>query len=114
MRRCSLGPFLRPRSWHPTELAFYDAVARNESAVPVRGEDVLAQIARELVAVMRRDVRTDWTARGDVRAKLRSSIKRLLVKYKFPPDKQPEAIKLVMDQMESMAPRYADDRGASV
>ncbi|WP_426516735.1 type I restriction endonuclease subunit R [Diaminobutyricibacter sp. McL0618] len=96
------------------ELAFYDAVAQNESAVTVQGEDVLAQIARELVTVMRRDVRTDWTVRDDVRAKLRSSIKRLLVKYKYPPDKQPEAIKLVMDQMESMAPRYADDRGASV
>ncbi len=92
------------------ELAFYDAVAQNESAVNVQGEDVLAQIARELVAVMRRDVRTDWTVRDDVRAKLRSSIKRLLVKYKYPPDKQPGAIKLVMDQMESMAPRYADDR----
>ncbi|ANG85318.1 type I restriction endonuclease subunit R [Microbacterium aurantiacum] len=95
------------------ELAFYDAVATNESAVDVQGEDVLAQIARELVAVMRRDVRTDWTVRDDVRAKLRSSIKRLLVKYKYPPDKQPEAIKLVMDQMESMAPRYAGDRRAS-
>ena len=92
------------------ELAFYDAVAANESAVDVQGEDVLAQIARELVAVMRRDVRTDWTVRDDVRAKLRSSIKRLLVKYKYPPDKQPEAIKLVMDQMESMAPRFADER----
>ncbi|WP_243063333.1 type I restriction endonuclease subunit R [Humibacter sp. RRB41] len=92
------------------ELAFYDAVAQNESAVTIQGGDVLAQIARELVAVMRRDVRTDWTVRDDVRAKLRSSIKRLLVKYKYPPDKQPEAIKLVMDQMESMAPRYADDR----
>ncbi|UWF78039.1 MULTISPECIES: type I restriction enzyme endonuclease domain-containing protein [Microbacterium] len=93
------------------ELAFYDAVATNESAVDIQGEDVLAQIARELVAVMRRDVRTDWTVRDDVRAKLRSSIKRLLVKYKYPPDKQPEAIKLVMEQMEAMAPRYADDRG---
>ncbi len=72
---------------------------------------MLAQIARELVAVMRRDVRTDWTVRDDVRAKLRSSIKRLLVKHKYPPDKQPSAIKLVMDQMEAMAPRYADDRG---
>ncbi len=92
------------------ELAFYDAVASNESAVDVQGEDVLAEIARELVAVMRRDVRTDWTVRDDVRAKLRSSIKRLLVKYKYPPDKQPEAIKIVMDQMESMAPRYAVER----
>ena len=92
------------------ELAFFDAVAQNESAVQVQGEGVLADIARELVAVMRRDVRTDWTVRDDVRAKLRSSIKRLLVKYKYPPDKQAGAIKLVMDQMESMAPRYSEDR----
>lgn len=92
------------------ELAFYDAVSQNESAVILQGEGVLAQIARELVAVMRRDVRTDWTVRDDVRAKLRQSIKRLLVKYKYPPDKQPEAISLVMEQMESMAPRYAEAR----
>ncbi|MBO1268703.1 type I restriction endonuclease subunit R [Arthrobacter cavernae] len=93
------------------ELAFYDAVASNESAVEVQGEGVLADIARELVAVMRRDVRTDWTVRDDVRAKLRSSIKRLLVRFGYPPDKQPEAIKLVMEQMESMAPRFVEARG---
>ena len=90
------------------ELAFYDAVAENESAVREQGDDVLAQIARELVAVMRRDVRTDWTVRDDVRAKLRSSIKRLLVKHGYPPDKQPAAISLVMEQMEAMAPRYVE------
>ena len=90
------------------ELAFYDAVADNESAVEIQGEDVLAQIARELVTVMQRDTKTDWTVRDDVRAKLRSSIKRLLVKYKYPPDKQPAAIKLVIDQMEELAPRYAE------
>jgi type I site-specific restriction-modification system R (restriction) subunit len=90
------------------ELAFYDAVADNESAVEFQGEDVLAQIARELVIVMQRDTKTDWTVRDDVRAKLRSSIKRLLVKYKYPPDKQPAAIKLVIDQMEALAPQYAE------
>jgi type I restriction enzyme R subunit len=89
------------------ELAFYDAVSDNASAVKVQGEEVLAQIARELVKVLQRDRKTDWTVRDDVRAKLRSSIKRLLVKYKYPPDKQPEAIKLVIEQMEAMAPRYA-------
>ncbi|ALE77991.1 DEAD/DEAH box helicase [Pseudonocardia sp. AL041005-10] len=89
------------------ELAFYDAVSDNPSAVDLQGEEILAQIARELVAVMRRDVKTDWMAREDVRAKLRSSIKRLLVKYKYPPDKQPGAIKQVIEQMEAMAPRYA-------
>ena len=92
------------------ELAFYDAVATNESAVDLQGEGVLADIARGLVAVMRRDVRTDWTAREDVKAKLRSSIKRLLVLNGYPPDKQPAAIKLVMEQMGSMALRFAGDR----
>jgi len=93
------------------QLAFYDAVAQNPSAVDVLGEGVLADIARDLVTVMQRDIRTDWTVREDVRARLRSSIRRLLAKYKYPPDKQPEAIKLVMEQMESMAPRYAERRG---
>jgi type I restriction enzyme R subunit len=92
------------------QLAFYDAVATNESAVDVMGEGVLADIARELVAVMQRDVRTDWTVRDDVRAKLRTSIKRLLVNHGYPPDKQADAIKLVMEQMESMAPRYSARR----
>jgi len=78
--------------------------------VAQQGEDVLAKIARELVAVMRRDVRTDWTVRDDVRAKLRSSIKRLLVSHGYPPDKQPVTIKLVLEQMESIAPRYAGER----
>jgi type I restriction enzyme R subunit len=91
------------------ELAFYDAVAQNESAVEVQGDGVLAEIARQLVQVMRRDVRTDWTVREDVRAKLRTSIKRLLVKNGYPPDKQPGAIKLVMEQMETMAGRYSSE-----
>lgn len=56
---------------------------------------------------MQRDTKFDWTVRDDVRAKLRSSIKRLLVKYKYPPDKQPAAITTVFEQMEMMAPRFA-------
>lgn len=87
-----------------SELALYDTLAQNESAMDVMGDDVLAAIARELMVVVRRDRRTDWTVRDDVRAKLRSSIKRLLVKYKYPPDKQPGAITAVMEQMELMAP----------
>ncbi|MCZ0912460.1 type I restriction endonuclease subunit R [Gordonia amicalis] len=89
------------------ELAFYDAVATNESAVEFQGDEILAQIARELVRIMQRDTKFDWTVRDDVRAKLRSSIKRLLVKYKYPPDKQPAAITTVFEQMEMMAPRFA-------
>ncbi|MBF6253125.1 type I restriction endonuclease subunit R [Nocardia farcinica] len=90
------------------ELAFYDAVCENESAVEQMGDDVLGHIARELVAIMRRDVKTDWTVRDDVRAKLRSSIKRLLIKHKYPPDKRGEAIQLVIEQMEALAPHYVD------
>ncbi len=56
---------------------------------------------------MRRDGCTDWTVRDDVRAKLQVSIKRLLIKHGYTPDKQSGAIKLVLEQMESMAPRYA-------
>ena len=89
------------------ELGFYDAVVSNESAVAEMADGVLAEIARDLVRAMRRDVRTDWTVRDDVRAKLRSSIKRLLAVHGYPPDQQPAAIKLVMEQMEQLAPRYA-------
>lgn len=60
-----------------------------------------------VAAIMRRDIKADWTMRDNVRAKLRSSIKRLLVLHRYPPDKQPEAIKLLIEQMEAMAPRYA-------
>ena len=86
------------------ELAVYDAIVENESAVDVLGTDTLAKIARELVATMQRDVKTDWTVRDDVRAKLRSSIKRLLIKYRYPPDKQAGAVKLVLQQMERLMP----------
>ncbi|GGD28831.1 DEAD/DEAH box helicase [Microbacterium faecale] len=89
------------------ELAFYDAIAENESAMRLQGSDTLAEIARELVKIMQRDVRTDWTVRENVRAKLRQSIKRLLVRFRYPPDKQPDAIVAVLNQMEEIAPRYA-------
>ncbi|RVW06281.1 type I restriction endonuclease subunit R [Rhodococcus spongiicola] len=89
------------------ELAFYDAVAQNESAVEEQGEGKLADIARDLVAVMRRDASTDWTVREDVKARLRSQIKRLLTRHGYPPDRQPEAIKLVIEQMEVIAPTMA-------
>lgn len=89
------------------ELTFYDLVSQNESALEVIGTDTLAQIARELVAVMRNDIRTDWTVREDVKAKLRVSVKRLLRKYKYPPDKTPDAVVKVLEQMEAMAPRMA-------
>lgn len=87
------------------ELAFYDVVALNESAVTELGDEVLAQIARELVQVMRRDTKTDWTKRADVRARLRSSVKRLLRKYGYPPDGQPHVTALVLASMEQTTTR---------
>ena len=71
-------------------------------------DEALAEIARQLVAMLRRDAKTDWTVRDDVRAKLRRSVRRLLRDYKYPPDKAPEAIKLVIEQMEKFAPRYSE------
>lgn len=91
------------------ELAFYDVVALNESAVDVMGTDVLAQIARDLVSAMRRDTSIDWTVREDVKAKLRRTIRKLLRKYGYPPDKQKEAVTEVLNQMERFAPRYAEE-----
>lgn len=90
----------------PDELAFYDAVADNESAVTEMGTGVLADIARDLVRSLRRDVTTDWVSRDDVRAKLRTTIKRLLAKHGYPPDAQPAAIQLVLRQMETFAEEW--------
>src|SRR5690606_24838964 len=95
------------------ELAFYDAVAQNESAVTEMGDGKLADIARDLVKALRRNVTIDWVSRDDVRAKLRSTIKRLLAIHEYPPDAQPEAIQLVLKQMETFAEEWSprqDDR----
>ncbi|WP_100348673.1 type I restriction enzyme endonuclease domain-containing protein [Luteimicrobium subarcticum] len=86
------------------ELALYDAVAEGESAL---ADATLAQIARDLVAVARRDAKTDWTVRDDVRAKIRASIRRLLTKYDYPPDDRDAAVVLVMEQLEAMTLRAA-------
>ena len=86
------------------ELATYDAIADNDSALQVLGQDVLAEIARQLVALMRADVKTDWTVRDDVRASLRAKIRRLLRKHKYPPDQAEGAVKQVIEQMELLAP----------
>jgi type I restriction enzyme, R subunit len=91
------------------ELAFYDAVAQNETAVMEMGDGVLAEIARDLVKSVRSSVTVDWTSRDDVRAKLRSVIKRLLAKHGYPPDAEPVAIDLVLRQMETFAEEWAPD-----
>ena len=82
------------------ELAFYDALETNDSAVQVLGDDTLRGIARELVDTVRRNVTIDWTLRENVRANLRRLVKRVLRKHGYPPDKQEEATQTVLEQAE--------------
>jgi type I restriction enzyme R subunit len=82
------------------ELAFYDALEANDSAVKVLGEPTLQAIARELVETVKKNVTIDWTLRENVRAQLRVLVKRILRKYGYPPDKQEQATKTVLDQAE--------------
>jgi type I restriction enzyme R subunit len=82
------------------ELAFYDALEVNDSAVKVLGEPTLKTIARELVEAVRNNVTIDWTVKESVRAKLRVLVKRILRKYGYPPDKQENATLTVLQQAE--------------
>lgn len=82
------------------EIAFYDALETNDSAVAVLGDDTLKTIARELVETVRRNVTIDWTVKESVRAKLRVMVKRVLNKHGYPPDKQAKAIQTVLEQAE--------------
>jgi len=83
---------------NPDELAFYDALANNESAVRELGDDILKKIAHELVEKLRKSTTVDWQVRDSVRAKLRNLVRVTLRRYKYPPDKQAEAIELVLEQ----------------
>jgi type I restriction enzyme R subunit len=85
------------------ELAFYDAIRTNDSAVLDLGDDTLKKIAHELVDIVRRDAKTDWNVKEQVRAKLRSAIRRLLLKYGYPPDMEETATQLVLEQAEVIA-----------
>jgi len=80
------------------ELAFYDGLETNDSAVKVLGDETLRTIARELVAAVRRNVTIDWTIRENVRAQLRVLVKRILRKYGYPPDNQEKATQTVLEQ----------------
>ena len=85
------------------EIAFYDALETNDSAVNVLGDQVLRTIARELVETVRRNVTIDWTLRETVRAQLRVLVKRVLRKYGYPPDKQEKATRTVLEQAEVLS-----------
>jgi type I restriction enzyme R subunit len=89
------------------EVAFYDALEVNDSAVKVLGDETLKEIARELVEMVRNNVTIDWTVKEFVRAKLRVMVKRILRKHGYPPDKQEKATQTVLEQAELIAADWA-------
>ena len=89
------------------ELAFYDALETNDSAVKVLGDETLRAIARELVETVRNNVTIDWTLRENVRAQLRVLVKRILRKHGYPPDKQEKATQTVLDQAALLSSEWA-------
>lgn len=84
------------------ELAFYDALANNEASVRELGDEILAKIAHELTASLRANVSVDWSSRESVRARLRILVRRILRKYKYPPDQAEEAAQLILNQAETL------------
>ena len=89
------------------ELAFYDALETNDSAVQVLGDETLRDIARELVKTVRNNVTIDWTLRENVRANLRRLVRRILRKHGYPPDKQEKATQTVLEQAEALSAGWA-------
>ena len=89
------------------EIAFYDALAENESARQVMGEPALRIIAHELVAVIKSNVSVDWMHRDSARANIRRHVKRLLRKYGYPPDLQDAAVQNVLQQAEALSAEWA-------
>ncbi len=89
------------------EVAFYDALATNESAVKAMGDDKLKIIAAELITQVRKSVTIDWTLRESARAKIKVMVKRILNKYGYPPDLQEEAVKTVLQQAELLCAEWA-------
>src|SRR5690554_178590 len=85
------------------EVAFYYALAENESAVRELGDEILKKIAVEITEKLRKSTTVDWQKRESVRARLRILVRRTLQRYKYPPDKQREAMELVMQQAEALA-----------
>ena len=89
------------------ELAFYDALETNDSAVKVLGDGILRDIARELVETVRSNVTIDWTLRENVRANIRRLVRRILRKHGYPPDKQEKATQTVLEQAEALSAGWA-------
>jgi type I restriction enzyme R subunit len=92
-------------------LAFYDALAENESAVRLLGDEILKKIALELTEKLRNSTSVDWQKRESVRARLRNLARVTLRRYKYPPDKQDEAIRLVLEQAERLSDEWTKNGG---
>ena len=93
------------------ELAFYDALAENESAKMELGDATLKQISQELVAMLQQNTKIDWTLRENVRAEIRVQVRRLLRKYNYPPDKQENATQVVVEQAEMICKDWSGPGG---
>lgn len=96
MREAELG-------LNPDEIAFYDALANNESAVRELGDEILKKIAVEITDKLRKSTTVDWQVRDSVRAKLKILVRRTLQRYKYPPDKAAEAVELILKQAETLS-----------
>ncbi len=90
------------------EIAFYDALAENESAVQVMGDDKLKVIAYELLTSLRANVTVDWAHSENTRARMRVLVKRILRKYGYPPDLQDKAVQTVLQQAEALSAEWAN------
>ena len=88
------------------EIRFYDALADNESAVRELGDEILKKIAHELTENLRQNLSVDWSERESIRAKLRIMVRRILRKYKYPPDRQEEAVELVLQQAKALGEEW--------
>jgi len=89
------------------EAAFYDALANNQSAQELMGDEILIKMARELAQKLRGNLSIDWQYKENVRAKLRTMIKALLKRYKYPPDQEVAAIELVLQQTEMISEEWS-------
>ncbi|BDP29961.1 TPA: type I restriction endonuclease subunit R [Vibrio vulnificus] len=96
MREAELG-------LNPDEIAFYDALANNESAVRELGDEILKKIAVEITDKLRKSTTVDWQVRDSVRARLKILVRRTLQRWKYPPDKAAEAVELILKQAETLS-----------
>lgn len=99
----------KQQNMNEDEIAFYDALEVNDSAVKVLGDDALRKIALELTQMIRNSVTIDWTQRESVQAEIRLKVKKILRKYGYPPDKEKKATETVLQQAEQIAKNWADN-----